>query len=91
MPVSFSGSAIFWQPASNSSSLAFVLLKAAESSVLLCTDVAARGLDIPAVPHVVHYQLPRSSEVYVHRSGRVARAGATGLSLALVDETDSNL
>ena len=62
-----------------------------DSAILLCTDVAARGLDIPSVPHVVHYQLPRSSETYVHRSGRTARAGAQGLSLALVDETDSNM
>ncbi|NXS44355.1 DDX24 helicase, partial [Balaeniceps rex] len=52
-----------------------------ESCVLLTTDVAARGLDIPNVPHVIHYQVPRTSELYVHRSGRTARAANEGLSL----------
>ena len=50
--------------------------------VLLATDVAARGLDFPAVDYVVHFQLPRSSETYVHRSGRTARAEASGLSVS---------
>ena len=53
--------------------------------MLLATDVAARGLDVKGVEYVVHYQLPRSAEVYVHRSGRTARAGAGGLSVALVE------
>ena len=51
--------------------------------VLLATDVAARGLDVPAVEHVVHYQLPRTADTYIHRSGRTARAGNEGLSLQL--------
>jgi ATP-dependent RNA helicase DDX24/MAK5 len=50
---------------------------------MLATDVAARGLDIPSVSHVVHYTLPRSADVYVHRSGRTARAGQEGLALQL--------
>lgn len=54
------------------------------SMVLLATDVAARGLDVPAVEHVVHYQLPRSADTYIHRSGRTARAGNKGISLQLV-------
>ena len=58
--------------------------KSATNSILLATDVAARGLDIPSVSHVVHYQLPRSADVYVHRSGRTARAGKEGLALQLV-------
>jgi ATP-dependent RNA helicase DDX24/MAK5 len=45
--------------------------------------VAARGLDIPLVEHVIHYQLPRSGEIYVHRSGRTARANRDGISLLL--------
>lgn len=61
------------------------------SAVLLATDVAARGLDIPAVDHVVHFQLPRSTDTYVHRSGRTARAGKTGVSLALIDPSEKRL
>ncbi|EPQ32421.1 uncharacterized protein PFL1_00617 [Pseudozyma flocculosa PF-1] len=61
------------------------------SSVLLATDVAARGLDIPAVDHVVHYQLPRSADSYVHRSGRTARAGGTGVALALIEPKEKKL
>ena len=58
------------------------------ASVLLATDVAARGLDIEGVEYVVHYQLPRSAEVYVHRAGRTARAAASGLSIALIEPAD---
>ncbi|XP_060685348.1 ATP-dependent RNA helicase DDX24 [Hemiscyllium ocellatum] len=59
-----------------------------ESCVLLTTDVAARGLDIPNVQHVIHYQVPRTSEIYVHRSGRTARATKAGLALMLVGPND---
>ncbi|XP_023141649.2 ATP-dependent RNA helicase DDX24 [Amphiprion ocellaris] len=59
-----------------------------ESCVLLTTDVAARGLDIPNVQHVIHYQVPRTSETYVHRSGRTARATKEGLSLLLIGPDD---
>lgn len=56
--------------------------------LLLATDVAARGLDIPDVQHVVHYQVPRTSESYVHRSGRTARAKKEGLTLLLIEPTE---
>ncbi|XP_066883934.1 ATP-dependent RNA helicase DDX24 isoform X3 [Kogia breviceps] len=59
-----------------------------QDCVLLATDVAARGLDIPKVQHVIHYQVPRTSEIYVHRSGRTARATSEGLSLMLVGPED---
>lgn len=52
-----------------------------ETSVLIATDVAARGLDIPNIDHVAHYHLPRSADVYIHRSGRTARAGNEGVSV----------
>ncbi|GAA5813191.1 hypothetical protein MFLAVUS_006665 [Mucor flavus] len=63
--------------------------KANPKAVLVASDVAARGLDIPLVDHVIHYQLPRSGEIYVHRSGRTARANREGVSLLLCgpDET----
>ena len=56
--------------------------------VLVCTDVAARGLDIPAVGLVLHYSLPPSAEVFVHRCGRTARALSAGLAVALVSAED---
>lgn len=59
-----------------------------ESCILLTTDVAARGLDIPNVQHVLHYQVPRTSETYVHRSGRTARVSSDGLSLLLIGPDD---
>ncbi|XP_059543119.1 ATP-dependent RNA helicase DDX24 [Myotis daubentonii] len=59
-----------------------------QDCVLLATDVAARGLDIPKVQHVIHYQVPHTSEIYVHRSGRTARATSEGLSLMLIGPED---
>jgi len=57
--------------------------------VLVATDIAARGLDIPLLPHVINFELPNISEDYVHRIGRTGRAGANGQALSLVsaDET----
>jgi superfamily II DNA/RNA helicase len=52
--------------------------------VLVATDVAARGLDIPHIEHVINYDLPQCPEDYIHRIGRTARAGAQGSSLCLV-------
>lgn len=53
------------------------------STVLVATDVAARGLDIPQVDMVIHYHVPRAADAYVHRSGRTARGGRTGASVLL--------
>eukprot|EP00658_Telonema_sp_P-2_P013934 TRINITY_DN15281_c0_g1_i2.p1 TRINITY_DN15281_c0_g1~~TRINITY_DN15281_c0_g1_i2.p1 ORF type:complete len:259 (+),score=66.18 TRINITY_DN15281_c0_g1_i2:125-901(+) len=55
-----------------------------EHIVLIATDVAARGIDVQNVDHVVHYHVPFNAETYVHRSGRTARAAAEGTSLMLV-------
>jgi len=58
--------------------------------VLVATDIAARGLDISELPHVVNYELPHVPEDYVHRIGRTGRAGRTGEAVSLVsrDERD---
>ncbi|KAL1411908.1 ATP-dependent RNA helicase [Vanrija albida] len=62
--------------------------KNAPNGVLIATDVAARGLDIPHVDHVVHFNLPRTADAYVHRSGRTARAQNPGFALQLVSPED---
>ncbi|MCB0446863.1 MAG: DEAD/DEAH box helicase [Gelidibacter sp.] len=63
--------------------------KKGTTRVLVATDIAARGLDIPLLPHVVNFELPNISEDYVHRIGRTGRAGASGEAVSLVsaDET----
>lgn len=58
--------------------------KKGQVRVLVATDIAARGLDIPLLPHVINYELPNVPEDYVHRIGRTGRAGASGIALSLV-------
>ncbi len=58
--------------------------KSGEVSVLVATDIAARGLDIPLLPYVINYELPNVPEDYVHRIGRTGRAGASGIAMSLV-------
>ncbi|GAM54253.1 ATP-dependent RNA helicase srmB [Vibrio ishigakensis] len=62
--------------------------KDGEVSVLLATDVAARGIDIPDVSHVINYDLPRTADVYLHRIGRTGRAGKKGSAISLVEAHD---
>ncbi|ROV91395.1 hypothetical protein VPNG_09972 [Cytospora leucostoma] len=61
----------------------FTEAKPGTHSVLVATDVAARGLDIPGIDVVIHYHVPRAADAYVHRSGRTARADKSGLSVLL--------
>ncbi len=62
-----------------------------ELKVLVATDIAARGLDIEALPHVVNFDLPNVSEDYVHRIGRTGRAGSSGEAISLVSADDRPL
>ena len=57
--------------------------------VLAATNVAARGLDIPQVSHVINYDMPQGLEEYVHRIGRTARMGSDGTAITFVTEWDS--
>ncbi|MEU6436005.1 DEAD/DEAH box helicase [Streptomyces albidoflavus] len=56
--------------------------------VLVCTDVAARGIDVEGVTHVINYQTPEDEKTYLHRIGRTGRAGRTGIAITLVDWDD---
>ncbi len=65
--------------------------RAGDVRALVATDIAARGIDVDGVTHVVQYELPNVPEAYVHRIGRTARAGATGVAIALVGDDERNL
>ncbi len=60
-------------------------LEAGELQALVATDLAARGIDVPSLPLIINYDLPRSVELYTHRIGRTARAGLGGEAMSLVD------
>ena len=62
-----------------------------EVPVLVATDVAARGIDIEGITHVINFDLPLEAETYVHRIGRTGRAGASGVAISLCDETEGGL
>ena len=62
--------------------------KAGKAQVIVCTDVAARGIDVDDVTHVINYDCPDDEKTYVHRIGRTARAGKTGIAVTLVDWSD---
>ncbi|WP_156904886.1 ATP-dependent RNA helicase SrmB [Ferrimonas senticii] len=67
---------------------AIELFKEGKVKHLVATDVAARGLDIPEVTHVINYDLPRKGDTYLHRIGRTARAGAKGSAVSIVEAHD---
>jgi len=83
--------AIHGNKSQNARTRALADFKAGEMRVLVATDIAARGLDIEALPHVVNYDLPHVAEDYVHRIGRTGRAGAEGDAISLVAPEDRPL
>jgi len=66
-------------------------LRSGRADVLVATDVAARGLDLPGVDHVINFDLPQDDENYVHRVGRTGRMGNTGIATSFVDRNDPSL
>ena len=67
---------------------AMARFKSGDVPILLATDVAARGIDVPNVSHVINFDMPRKADVYVHRIGRTGRAGAKGTAISLIEAHD---
>jgi ATP-dependent RNA helicase RhlE len=64
--------------------------RAGETPLLIATDLAARGIDIENISHIINFDLPNEAETFVHRIGRTARAGASGCALSFCDPTEKN-
>lgn len=60
-------------------------------NILIATDVAARGIDVPDITHVINYDMPRSADIYVHRIGRTARGGKKGTAISLIEAHDIDI
>ncbi|WP_371231384.1 DEAD/DEAH box helicase [Pseudomonas sp. QE6] len=83
--------AIHGNKSQNARTKALADFKANDVRILVATDIAARGLDIDQLPHVVNYELPNVEEDYVHRIGRTGRAGRTGEAISLVAPDEDKL
>jgi ATP-dependent RNA helicase RhlE len=79
-----SSAAIHGNKSQGARTKALANFKSGNVRVLVATDIAARGLDIPLLPHVINYELPNIPEDYVHRIGRTGRAGASGEAISIV-------
>ncbi len=79
-----SAAAIHGNKSQGARTKALAQFKTNDIRVLVATDIAARGLDIPLLPHVINFELPNVPEDYIHRIGRTGRAGAKGEALSLV-------
>jgi len=71
--------------------LALTQFKAGQINILIATDVAARGIDVPDITHVINYDMPRSADIYVHRIGRTARGGKKGIAISLIEAHDIDI
>ncbi len=67
------------------------LFKDGRARILVATDVAARGVDVPALNHVLNFDMPQDPETYTHRIGRTGRAGSEGLAMSFCDQSEANL
>jgi ATP-dependent RNA helicase DeaD len=75
----------------NARERAMKAFKAKQTTVMVCTDVASRGIDVKELTHVINYSLPRELDLYVHRIGRTGRGGSEGIALSLVTSSHMNL
>jgi ATP-dependent RNA helicase RhlE len=80
--------AIHGNKSQNARERALSRFKGGQARVLVATDIAARGIDIDAVSHVINYDLPNVPESYVHRVGRTARAGSAGIAISFCDQEE---
>jgi ATP-dependent RNA helicase RhlE len=80
--------ALHGNKAQNARVRALDAFRSGRARILVATDIAARGIDVPGVSHVINYELPNEPESYVHRIGRTARAGAGGAAIAFCDPSE---
>ena len=80
--------AIHGNKSQNARQRALTNFKNRTTRVLVATDIAARGIDIDDLTHVINYEIPNIPETYVHRIGRTGRAGASGIALSFCDEEE---
>ena len=84
----FAATALHGNKAQNARVRALDAFRSGDVRILVATDIAARGIDVPGISHVVNYELPNEPESYVHRIGRTARAGAGGSALSFCDQSE---
>ena len=89
--VGVSAAAIHGDKSQGQRERALAAFKAGQCRALVATDIAARGIDVDAVSHVINYELPNVPEAYVHRIGRTARAGASGMAISLCSDDERSL
>ncbi|MFU8828519.1 MAG: DEAD/DEAH box helicase, partial [Phycisphaerales bacterium] len=85
---SINADAIHGNKSQNARTKAMRDFRSGHTTVLVATDIASRGIDVDEITHVVNYDMPVDSETYVHRIGRTARAGATGIAISLCDRDE---
>ena len=85
----FAADAIHGNKSQGARQRALERFRSGEARVLVATDIAARGIDIDAITHVINFELPNEPENYVHRIGRTARAGAAGIAIAFCDPAEN--
>jgi ATP-dependent RNA helicase RhlE len=85
----FSAEAIHGNKSQNARQRALEQFRSGRARILVATDIAARGIDIDNVTHVINFELPNEPESYVHRIGRTARAGATGIAISFCDASEN--